>query len=194
MIVIIDNYDSFVFNIARYFRRLGEATDVIRNDAISVSDIVLRQPHAVVISPGPCSPTEAGISTSIVRELSGHVPILGICLGHQCIGSVFGGTVARARRPTHGRSSYLTHNGGGLFDGLPSPLCVGRYHSLVVEIDESHTSHLVVTARSDDGEIMALAHRDHPTYGVQFHPESILTQHGGALLKNFLRRAKSFRA
>lgn len=194
MIVIIDNYDSFVFNIARYFRRLGEATEVIRNDVISVSDIVRLKPRAVVISPGPCSPTEAGISTSIVRQLSGRLPILGICLGHQCIGSVFGGRVARARRPMHGRSSYVRHDGIGLFEGLPSPLCVGRYHSLVVEIDPSHTSHLKVTARSDEGEIMALAHRDQPTFGVQFHPESILTQQGDALLGNFLQLAKRFRA
>lgn len=193
MIVIIDNYDSFVFNIARYFHRLGEATEVIRNDAINVNDIVCRKPHAVVISPGPCSPTEAGISTAIVRELSGRIPILGICLGHQCIGSVFGGRIARARRPMHGRSSYVTHAGGGLFEGLPTPLCVGRYHSLIVKIGQSHTSQLLVTARSDDGEIMALAHRDQPTFGVQFHPESILTQNGDALLKNFLRLAKIFR-
>ncbi|WP_284274734.1 anthranilate synthase component II [Bradyrhizobium iriomotense] len=194
MIVIIDNYDSFVFNIARYFRRLGEATEVIRNDVISTGDIVRLRPRAVVISPGPCSPTEAGISTSIVRELSGRVPILGICLGHQCIGSVFGGRVARARRPMHGRSSHVRHDGEGLFEGLPSPLCVGRYHSLVVEIDPSNTSPLMVTARSDEGEIMALAHCDQPTFGVQFHPESILTQQGDALLSNFLRLAESFRA
>lgn len=194
MIVIIDNYDSFVFNIARYFRRLGEATEVVRNDAISASDIVRLKPRAVVISPGPCTPIEAGISTSIVRDFSGRVPIFGICLGHQCIGSVFGGTVARARRPMHGRSSYVTHDGRGLFEGLASPLCVGRYHSLVVEIDRLHSSHLMVTARSDEGEIMALAHRDQPTYGVQFHPESILTHQGEALLRNFLRLAENFQA
>ncbi|WP_439373280.1 anthranilate synthase component II [Bradyrhizobium sp. DASA03120] len=194
MIVIIDNYDSFVFNVARYFRRLGETTEVVRNDVIGVGDIARLKPRAVVISPGPCSPTEAGISNSIVRELSGRVPILGICLGHQCIGSVFGGRVARARRPMHGRSSYIRHDGGGLFEGLPSPLSVGRYHSLVVEIDQPHTSQLIVTARSDEGETMALSHRDHPTFGVQFHPESILTQQGDPLLKNFLRLAKSFRA
>ncbi|MGL3104393.1 anthranilate synthase component II [Bradyrhizobium sp. BR 1432] len=194
MIVIIDNYDSFVFNIARYFRRLGEATEVVRNDVIGVGDIARLKPSAVVISPGPCSPSEAGISTSIVRELSGRVPIFGICLGHQCIGSVFGAQVARARRPMHGRSSYVTHGGAGLFEGLPSPLCVGRYHSLIVEIDQSHISHLIVTARSDEGEIMAIAHRDQPTFGVQFHPESILTPQGDALLKNFLRLTKSFRA
>lgn len=194
MIVIIDNYDSFVFNIARYFHRLGEATEVIRNDMISVSDLVGLKPRAVVISPGPCSPTEAGISTAIVSELSGRVPILGICLGHQCIGSAFGGRVARARHPMHGRSSYVTHDGRGLFKEIPSPLCVGRYHSLVVELDQSSGQHLTVTARSDEGEIMAIAHRYQPTYGVQFHPESILTQQGHALLMNFLRLTETSKA
>lgn len=190
MIAIIDNYDSFVFNIARYFQELGEETEVIRNDASSVSDLVRLKPRAVVVSPGPCTPTEAGISTAVVRELSGHVPILGICLGHQCIGSVFGGRVARARRPMHGQASRVTHDGNGLFKALPSPLCVGRYHSLVVELDHASRSTLMVTARTDDGEIMALAHRHQPTYGVQFHPESILTQYGHAIFLNFLRLAE----
>ncbi|NOJ44908.1 anthranilate synthase component II [Bradyrhizobium archetypum] len=191
MIVIIDNYDSFVFNIARYFRQLGAATAVIRNDVVSLSDLACLKPHALVLSPGPCTPMEAGLSTTVIRELSGHLPILGICLGHQCIGSVFGGRVARARRPMHGRSSYVTHDGRGLFKELASPLCVGRYHSLVVELDESCAPQLTVTARSDEGEIMALAHRSHPTYGVQFHPESILTQQGQVLLMNFLRVAET---
>lgn len=187
MIVIIDNYDSFVFNIARYFRRLGEATEVIRNDVISAADLVGLKPRAVVISPGPCTPLEAGISTAVVRELSGRVPLLGICLGHQCIGSVFGGSVARARRPMHGRSSTVAHDRRGLFKELPSPLCVGRYHSLVVQLDGTCAPHLTVTARSDEGEVMALAHRFQPTFGVQFHPESILTEQGDVLLMNFLR-------
>ncbi|WP_375784836.1 anthranilate synthase component II [Bradyrhizobium sp. Pha-3] len=194
MIVIIDNYGSFVFNIARYFRKLGAPTEVIRNDAISVSDLVGLKPRAVVISPGPCTPTEAGISVDAVRKLSGRVPILGICLGHQCIGSVFGGQVARARRPMRGRSSHVTHDGRGLFKQLPSPLRVGRYHSLVVELDESCAPHLEVTARSDEGEIMALAHCHQPTYGLQFHPESTLTEQGHALLMNFLRLAETSRA
>jgi para-aminobenzoate synthetase component II len=193
LIVIIDNYDSFVFNIARYFRKLGEATEVIRNDAVSVSDLVSLKPRAMVISPGPCTPTEAGISTAVVRELSGRAPILGICLGHQCIGSAFGGRVARARRPMHGRSSGITHSGRGLFQELPSPLCVGRYHSLVVELDESCAPDLAVTARSDEGEVMALAHRYQPTFGVQFHPESILTRQGQQLFMNFLRLGETFR-
>ncbi len=187
MIAIIDNYDSFVFNIARYFRELGESTEVIRNDAIGVGDLIRLKPRAVVISPGPCTPVEAGISMAIVHELSGRVPILGICLGHQCIGSVFGGRVVRARRPMHGRAAHITHDGQGLFEGLPSTLCVGRYHSLVVEFDEVCPSPLVVAARSEEGEVMAFAHRYQPTYGVQFHPESILTQQGHQLLTNFLR-------
>lgn len=191
MILIVDNYDSFVFNIARYLRKLGAATEVIRNDALTVSDLVGLKPCAVIISPGPCTPLEAGISTAIVRELSGRFPILGICLGHQCIGSMFGGRVVRARRPMHGRSSQIAHDGRGLFTGLSSPLCVGRYHSLVVELDETCAPHLKVTARSEEGEIMALAHRYQPTYGVQFHPESILTQQGHLLLSNFLRIAET---
>src|SRR5258708_19039290 len=157
MIAIIDNYDSFVFNIARYFREIGEAIEVIRNDAITVSELVQLRPTAVVISPGPCTPTEAGISTAVVRELSGGVPILGICLGHQCIGSVFGGRVVPARRPMHGQASRVIHDAHGLFAELQTPLCVGRYHSLVVEFDQLSDSPLIVTARSDEGEIMALA-------------------------------------
>ncbi|WP_253603773.1 MULTISPECIES: anthranilate synthase component II [unclassified Bradyrhizobium] len=193
MIVIIDNYDSFVFNIARYFRKLGAQTQVVRSDAISVTELAALQPRAIVISPGPCTPMDAGISTAVVRELSGCVPILGICLGHQCIGSVFGGRVVRAHRPMHGQASPITHSGRGLFEELPSPLCVGRYHSLAVELDLSEPQDLMVTARSDEGEIMALSHRHHPTYGVQFHPESVLTQQGNVLLRNFLRLAASFR-
>ncbi|WP_342723997.1 aminodeoxychorismate/anthranilate synthase component II [Bradyrhizobium sp. B097] len=194
MIFIIDNYDSFVFNIARYFRKLGAETAVLRNDAVSFTDLVALKPRAIIISPGPCTPMEAGISTAVVSKLSGRVPILGICLGHQCIGSVFGGRVARARRPMHGRSSHITHDGRGLFKELPSPLSVGRYHSLAVELDQSDPTHLMVTARSDEGEIMALAHRSHPTYGVQFHPESVLTQQGHMLFMNFLQLAESFPA
>ncbi|TKV80155.1 aminodeoxychorismate/anthranilate synthase component II [Bradyrhizobium elkanii] len=194
MIVIIDNYDSFVFNIARCFRKLGADTEVIRNDAISFGGLGSLKPRAIVISPGPCTPTEAGISTATVHEFSGRVPILGICLGHQCIASAFGGRVVRARCPMHGRASQITHDGRDLFKRLPSPLSVGRYHSLAVELDEPDMPHLKVTARSNEGEIMALAHRHHPTYGVQFHPESVLSEQGDVLLKNFLRLADSFRA
>ncbi|MDF0492932.1 anthranilate synthase component II [Bradyrhizobium yuanmingense] len=191
MIAIIDNYDSFVFNIARYFKTLGASTEVVRNDVVSISDLVALKPRAIVISPGPCTPSEAGISNAVIREFTGHVPILGICLGHQCIGSVFGGRVVRARRPMHGRASHITHDGRGLFTGLPSPLCVGRYHSLVVEFGEVCSQDVIVTARSEDGEVMALAHRSEPTYGLQFHPESILTHRGHVLLTNFLRLAQT---
>lgn len=164
MIFIIDNYDSFVFNIARYLRMLGAETEVVRNDAISITDLVALKPRAIIISPCPRTPMEAGISTAVVRELSGRVAILGICLGHQCIGSVFGGRVVRARCPTHGRASPITHDGRGLFKQLQSPLPAGRYHSLAVEFDESDAPQLMVTARSSEGEIMALAHRHQPTY------------------------------
>jgi anthranilate synthase/aminodeoxychorismate synthase-like glutamine amidotransferase len=189
MILIIDNYDSFVFNVARYFTELGEAAQVVRNDAIDVEDVRRLAPKAVVLSPGPCSPREAGVSCAIIRQVSGIVPILGICLGHQCIGEVFGGRVTRARHPMHGRASAISHTGDGLFRGLPNPLRAGRYHSLIVEIDESASLPIEVTARSEDGEVMALQHRTHPTFGVQFHPESVLTEGGHRLLSNFLEIA-----
>ncbi|SRR5258708_1971717 len=192
MLVVIDNYDSFVFNIARCFRMLGATVEVVRNDQVDVDVLVRLKPRGIVISPGPRTPAEAGISVAVVRALSGHLPILGICLGHQCIGSVFGGRVVTARRPLHGQASPVMHNGKCLFAGLPSPLLVGRYHSLIVEFEESAPSPLVVTARSEEGEIMALAHRDAPTYGVQFHPESILTQDGNVLLANFLHLTDSW--
>ena len=182
MILIIDNYDSFVHNIARYFEELGEHPHVVRNDEVTSPDLKAK---AIVISPGPCTPNEAGQSTSIVREYSGKLPILGICLGHQVIGEVFGGAVKRARRPMHGDSSEISHDGTGLFAGLPDRFSAGRYHSLIVDLD-SVEAPLNITARSDDGEIMGLKHRDHPTYGVQFHPESILTEHGYDMLRNFL--------
>jgi len=185
MILIIDNYDSFVFNVARYFSELGETVKVVRNDAIDVGAIRGLSPRAVVLSPGPCSPLEAGVSCEIVRHLSGALPLLGICLGHQCIGQVFGWRVTQARRPVHGRSSAIRHSGQGIFNGLPNPLQAGRYHSLIVEEDWNVTE-LAVIARSEDGEIMALQHHSHPTFGVQFHPESILTEQGHTLLSNFL--------
>lgn len=189
MLVIIDNYDSFVFNIARCFRVLGASVKVVRNDQVDVAALARLKPRGIVISPGPRTPAEAGVSVAVVRELSGHLPIFGICLGHQCIGSVFGGRIVAARRPLHGQASPVVHDGERLFAGLPSPLLVGRYHSLAVEFEEAVSSSLVVTARSDEGEIMAFAHRSAPTYGVQFHPESILTQDGDALLMNFLQLA-----
>jgi para-aminobenzoate synthetase component II len=184
MILIIDNYDSFVFNVARYFEELGERVSVKRNDAIESADL---QARAIVISPGPCSPAEAGQSMAIVDSYSGRVPILGICLGHQVIGAVFGGKVRRAKAPMHGDSSLISHDGAGLFHDLPQNFAVGRYHSLIVE--DVDTTPLVVTARSDIGEIMGLKHKDHPTFGVQFHPESILTEHGYGIMRNFLKVA-----
>ena len=181
MILIIDNYDSFVFNIARYFEELGEATKVIRNDEITPRDI---RAKAIVISPGPCTPIEAGASRNVVRELSGKLPILGICLGHQVIGEVFGAKIKRAKPPLHGEASAIEHNGDGLFSGLPQNFSAGRYHSLIV--DEIENTPLRVTARAENGEIMGIQHHTHPTFGVQFHPESILTEHGYDLLRNFL--------
>jgi len=190
VILVIDNYDSFVGNVARYFRELGEEARVIRNDAIAVSDIVALAPRAVVISPGPCSPKEAGVSNAVVAALSGQIPLLGICLGHQCIGDVLGGRVVRAHEPMHGRASLVTHDGTNVFQGLPNPVRVGRYHSLIVELGEGGP--LRVTARSERDEIMGLAHESHPTYGVQFHPESILTEGGHAMLANFLQIAANW--
>lgn len=189
MILLIDNYDSFVFNVARYLTELGEEVEVARNDALDLNAIERRAPEALVISPGPCSPNEAGISLEAVRALSGRLPILGICLGHQCIGQAFGGRVVRAKEPMHGRASQLRHAGSDVFAGLPSPFPAGRYHSLAVELDEG--AELIPTAWSEDGEIMGLAHRTHPTYGVQFHPESVLTPQGYELMGNFLRLARA---
>lgn len=188
MILLIDNYDSFVHNLARYFQRLGQETRVVRNDAMSVDEIREWHPAAIVLSPGPCTPTEAGCSLEVVREMTGKVPILGVCLGHQTIAAALGGKVVRANEPVHGRTSEVRHGGVGLFAGLPSPLTVGRYHSLVVE-ETSLPSELTITARTSDGTVMALAHRQHPVVGVQFHPESILTRGGYELLANFLRLA-----
>lgn len=182
MILIVDNYDSFVYNVARYFEELGERPRVVRNDEVTASDLKVK---AIVISPGPCTPHETGQSLDIVREYSGRLPILGICLGHQVIGEVFGGKVTRARRPMHGDASEILHDGQGVFAGLPDRFSAGRYHSLIVDLDGRDTP-LAVTATSDDGEIMGLRHRDHPTFGVQFHPESILTEHGYDMLRNFL--------
>ncbi len=190
MLLIIDNYDSFVFNIARYCEELGQKTSVVRNDAIALDDIRTLNPTSIIISPGPCTPKEAGISVPIVAELSGILPILGVCLGHQCIGAVFGGAIVRARTPMHGRASLITHEERGLFDGLPTPLRVGRYHSLIVERRASMLQTLRIDAITEDGELMAISHRQHPTFGVQFHPESILTAHGYALLGNFFRAAE----
>lgn len=184
MILIVDNYDSFVHNVARYFVELGAETTVVRNDAVTAAD--LDRASAIVISPGPCTPFEAGQSMDIMRAHAGRLPILGICLGHQVMGAVFGGQVTRARRPMHGDSSEINHDGQGLFEGLPQRFSAGRYHSLIVELAGCDTP-LAVTARSDEGEIMGLRHTSLPTFGVQFHPESILTEHGYDMLRNFLK-------
>ena len=189
MILVIDNYDSFVFNLARYFEELGRPVDVRRNDALGLDDVERLAPEAIVLSPGPCTPTEAGVTLDVVRRFSGRVPMLGVCLGHQAIGEAFGGNVVRAKKPLHGRASRVEHDDAGLFAGLPNPLSVGRYHSLIVEFDEGYDGPLEVTGRSEEGEVMALAHRTHPTFGVQFHPESILTEAGHRLLLNFLAAA-----
>ncbi|WP_020181222.1 aminodeoxychorismate/anthranilate synthase component II [Methylopila sp. M107] len=186
MILVIDNYDSFVFNLARYFEELGRDVEVRRNDALTVDEIEALKPEAIVLSPGPCAPAQAGVTLDVVRRFSGRTPILGVCLGHQAIGEAFGGHVVRARKPLHGRAARVAHDDAGLFSGLPNPLSVGRYHSLIVEFDAAYGGPLFVTGRSEEGEVMALAHRDHPTFGVQFHPESILTEAGHRLLLNFL--------
>ena len=185
MILLIDNYDSFVYNLARYVSELGETPLVRRHDAIDIEEIFALAPSHIVISPGPCSPREAGISTEVVRRVGPTIPILGVCLGHQCIGAAYGGEILRAGAPMHGKTSRIHHSGTGLFHGLPSPFTATRYHSLVIG-PASVPPSLQVTATSEDGEIMAVQHREHPVHGVQFHPESVLTEHGYRLLDHFL--------
>jgi len=184
-VLLIDNYDSFTHNLARYMRELGREVTVLRNDAVTLGEIEKLTPSHIVISPGPCTPERAGISLEVVRRFSGWRPILGVCLGHQCIGQAFGGRVVRAGHVMHGKTSPVTHDGVGLFAGLPSPFRVTRYHSLIVE-QESLPDALEVTAVSDDGVIMGLSHRTLPVASVQFHPEAVLTEHGHRLLENFL--------
>jgi anthranilate synthase/aminodeoxychorismate synthase-like glutamine amidotransferase len=185
MILLIDNYDSFVYNLARYVEELGQTPMVRRHDAVDTDEILRLQPSHIIISPGPCSPKEAGISTEVVRQLGTEIPILGVCLGHQCIGAAYGGEIVRAGRPMHGKISRIHHTGRGLFAGLPNPFMATRYHSLVIA-PASVPPDLVVTATSEDGEIMAVQHAEYPVYGVQFHPESVLTEHGYRLLDHFL--------
>jgi para-aminobenzoate synthetase component II len=193
MILVVDNYDSFVFNVVRYLEELGQSVRVLRNDAVDVPGIRALAPDALVVSPGPCTPAEAGVSLPAIRDLSGHVPILGVCLGHQAIGAAFGGRVARAVRPLHGQATPVEHCGQRLFSGLPPSLPVARYHSLVVSPQPGMDRHLTVDAVSAEGEAMALSHVDHPTYGVQFHPESVLTEGGHAIFANFLGLARAWR-
>jgi para-aminobenzoate synthetase component 2 len=189
VILVVDNYDSFTYNLVQYLGELGAQLTVIRNDAIDTDGVAALAPERIVISPGPGTPDEAGISLDLIRRFSRSVPILGVCLGHQAIGQAFGATVGRARRQMHGKTSAISHDGRGVFRGLPTPFSATRYHSLAV-IAETVTEELEVSARADDGEIMGLRHREWPVEGVQFHPESILTEHGKAMLRNFLEQIR----
>jgi len=184
-VVMIDNYDSFTFNLVQYLRELGPEVTVLRNDETSVDEIEALRPDALVVSPGPCDPDRAGVSMKVIRRLGPRVPTLGVCLGHQCIGQVYGGQIVRAPEVVHGKSTRIVHDGRDLFAGLPAPLSVIRYHSLTIA-PESLPGSLEVTACAPDGTIMAVRHRAHPVWGVQFHPESILTEGGMTLLQNFL--------
>ena len=186
MILVIDNYDSFTYNLVQYLGELGAEVQVFRNDAITLDEIAARRPERIVISPGPCTPREAGISCDVIRRFGPTVPLLGVCLGHQCLGEVYGGRVVRAARLMHGKTSLIRHNGQGVFQDLPNPFEATRYHSLLVE-RHSLPAELEITADTAEQEIMGLRHRQHPVYGVQFHPESILTPEGRRLLQNFLR-------
>jgi len=190
-VTLIDNYDSFTFNLVHYFGELGAEVSVWRNDEIGVDDALAARPDAIVLSPGPCTPNEAGICLDLIRAAAGTTPILGVCLGHQAIGQAFGGTVKRAPAPMHGKVSRISHNARGLFRGLNGPFKATRYHSLIIE-REGAPEALEVSAESDDGLIMAVAHRTMPICGVQFHPESIESEHGHAVLRNFLDLARAF--
>ncbi len=185
MILLLDNYDSFTYNLAQYLGELGCQVEVHRNDRISVEQIAQRKPERIVISPGPCTPQEAGISVELIQKLAGKIPILGVCLGHQAIGAAFGGKIIRAPKLFHGKTSQIKHEGTGLFRELPNPFTATRYHSLIVE-RKSLPRELAITAETSDGIIMGLRHRRHKLAGVQFHPESVLTESGKQLLRNFL--------
>jgi anthranilate synthase/aminodeoxychorismate synthase-like glutamine amidotransferase len=189
MIVMIDNYDSFTYNLVQYLGELGAETRVFRNDEVRAEDVEASAPSHVVISPGPCTPNEAGISLALIERLAGKVPILGVCLGHQAIGQAFGGKVVRAKQVMHGKTSRIRHDGKGVFEGIRNDFVATRYHSLVVE-RASLPSCLEVTAESEDGEIMGLRHRSLPVEGVQFHPEALLTEHGHEMLQNFIQGRK----
>jgi len=189
MLLMIDNYDSFTYNLVQYFGELGAQVKVYRNDEITLEQIALMKPEQLVISPGPCTPAEAGISVPAIREFAGKIPLLGVCLGHQSIGAAFGGKVVHAKRLMHGKTSPVHHEDVGVFKGLPNPVTCTRYHSLAIE-RESLPDCLEVTAWTDDGEIMGVRHKTLAVEGVQFHPESILTEHGHAMLKNFLDQSR----
>jgi anthranilate synthase component II len=185
VILLLDNYDSFTYNLAQYLGELGCQVEVHRNDRISVEQIAQRKPERIVISPGPCTPQEAGICVELIQKLAGTIPILGVCLGHQAIGAAFGGKIIRAPKLFHGKTSQIRHDGSGVFQGLPNPFTATRYHSLIVE-RKSLPRELQVNAETDDDIIMGMQHRQYPLMGVQFHPESVLTESGKQLLKNFL--------
>jgi anthranilate synthase component 2 len=188
MILVIDNYDSFVYNLVHYVEDFGGTTEVHRNDALTPAEVFKRKPKAVILSPGPCTPNEAGICLALLRDAPEDLPILGVCLGHQAMGQAFGGEVVRAKEIMHGKVSDVTHTGGGVFRGLPSPFKATRYHSLAVK-RETWPDALSIDAKTADGEIMGLSHTSRPLYGVQFHPESIASEHGHAIVANFLNVA-----
>lgn len=186
MLLMIDNYDSFTYNLVQYFGELGEDVIVFRNDRITIPEIEKINPQRIVISPGPCTPKEAGISIEVIKYFKGKLPILGVCLGHQAIGAAFGGRIIRAKNLMHGKTSVIFHDGKTIFEGIPSPFEATRYHSLVIE-RETLPEELIITAWTEDGEIMGVRHRRYTIEGVQFHPESILTRHGHDILRNFLK-------
>jgi len=188
MILVIDNYDSFTYNLVQYLGELGEEVTVRRNDRVTLDEIASMRPDHILISPGPCTPNEAGISLALIDRFKDRIPILGVCLGHQAIGQAFGGEVVRAGQLMHGKTSQIFHDGKTIFEGLPSPFTATRYHSLVVRRDTLPDC-LEISAETSDGEIMGLRHKEYPVEGVQFHPESIMTEHGHTLLKNFLGRS-----
>jgi len=185
MLLMIDNYDSFTYNLVQYFGELGEEVMVYRNDEITPDEITKLRPSFIVISPGPCTPMEAGVSVPLIKRYCKHIPILGVCLGHQSIGQAFGGRITHAKQPIHGKTTLISHNGTGVFYDIPNPFTATRYHSLVIE-NESMPDCLEITAWAEDGEIMGVRHKDLAVQGIQFHPESFLTEHGHKLLKNFL--------
>jgi anthranilate synthase/aminodeoxychorismate synthase-like glutamine amidotransferase len=190
MLLVLDNYDSFTYNLVQYLGELGAEVEVRRNDAIDVEDIGAMAPSAIVISPGPCAPAQAGITVAAIRRWGSSIPILGVCLGHQAIGEAYGGVVVRAERVMHGKTSHVQHDGSGVFAGLPSPMEVMRYHSLIVERESIPSClEIIAVAQDDRREVHAVRHREHPVHGVQFHPESVMTPHGKALLRNFLELA-----
>lgn len=193
MILVIDNYDSFTYNLVQYLGELEQQVEVRRNDEIDLEGVAALKPDHLLISPGPCTPNEAGISLSLIERFKGEIPILGVCLGHQSIGQAFGGDVVRAERLMHGKTSDILHDGKGLFRGMPSPFTATRYHSLIVK-RETLPSCLEITAETAEGEIMGLRHKEYPIEGVQFHPESIITDHGHTMLRNFLTGTGAARA